>query len=369
MRSRVMRRKEKSILLSLSALILMFTPVTASAGMLGDPNATVREQLETWDGAQAFLALTEVAAQRCPRFERLLDREREELVVLVPPNAAIADWLRIAPETFDGLSTEEIVDKWQEVTAGRDVEPRDLCRLLRRHFSRSEAQTVQELLNRGFITTVNGEEIPVAIGKGGVTFDDQAPITVRDVATLNGVIHFLGQSLAQDSPPPSSNVVRVYTTASGINTNLGGLVGADAACQRNADTVGLGGTWTAWLSDSETDAVDRIPDGRYELPDGTLIAEDIADLTDGRLKAPINQDEDGTILTGQTLTGTNGDGTRESDNPEDYCGDWTTPADPSAQNLARTGYSSKYLTEQWTNTTDNSCSETQYQIYCFGITP
>jgi hypothetical protein len=201
----------KSMLLGTFAAALMLVPPSESQAVeLGNENITVGEQLEKWDGAQAFLAVVDLAVPQCARFKRLLRREKESLVVLVPTNEAIADWLRLDPKTFDGLTTGAIVDAWPEITIGRDVEPRDLCRLLRRHFSRSGAQTVQELLDRGFITMVNGDEIPVAIGRGGVVFGGKAPATVRDVATLNAIIHFLEQSLAQDSPPPSSEVVRVF---------------------------------------------------------------------------------------------------------------------------------------------------------------
>jgi hypothetical protein len=37
----------------------------------------------------------------------------------------------------------------------------------------------------------------------------------------------------------------------------------------------------AWLSDSSMDVKDRIPVGRYELLDGTLVAGDLPDLLDG----------------------------------------------------------------------------------------
>jgi len=47
-----------------------------------------------------------------------------------------------------------------------------------------------------------------------------------------------------------------------------GLAGADAICQLHASTAGLGGTWRAWLSDSATDAIDRINDsGPWYLVD------------------------------------------------------------------------------------------------------
>jgi hypothetical protein len=57
------------------------------------------------------------------------------------------------------------------------------------------------------------------------------------------------------------------------------------------NAAGLSGIWTAWLSDENTDARDRIPDGQYQLLDETLVTNDKDDLTDGMLKATINLDE------------------------------------------------------------------------------
>jgi hypothetical protein len=96
---------------------------------------------------------------------------------------------------------------------------------------------------------------------------------------------------------------------------MGGLAGADAKCQAEADgpaSIVPSGTYLAWLSDG-TDS----PDTRftksshpYMLPDGTKIAEDFTDLTDGSILHAINIDPTGKRL-GQKLfwTGTNADGT------------------------------------------------------------
>jgi PKD repeat protein len=171
------------------------------------------------------------------------------------------------------------------------------------------------------------------------------------------------------SAPPDGDVVRAFILGVSPSSNLGGLVGADAICQDSADLHAFGGTWTAWLSDSTIDARDRIPDGRYELLDGTVIAEDKADLTDGRLNAPINLSDEGQIIDRPIWTGTNADGTREGDDPEDFCGDWTSPSDPNANNTVITGVSSKFLTGQWTNQAIRNCFDAPFTIYCFGTTP
>ena len=91
-------------------------------------------------------------------------------------------------------------------------------------------------------------------------------------------------------------VVQVFRTSGTYlpGFDFGNLAGGDALCQERAEAVGLNGTWTAWLSDDNTDAIDRIPDGEYQLLSGAgVIADNKDDLTDGSLKAPIFEDEFG----------------------------------------------------------------------------
>ena len=76
---------------------------------------------------------------------------------------------------------------------------------------------------------------------------------------------------------------------------MGGLSGADAICQGEADRAGLGGTFVAWLSTSDTDARDRVDDVLYRRLDGQLVAVDLNDLTDGSIANPINLDVDGGV--------------------------------------------------------------------------
>ena len=97
------------------------------------------------------------------------------------------------------------------------------------------------------------------------------------------------------------NEKTVFVTSVSFNGNLGWLTGADAKCQAQADgpaSIVPSGTYLAWLSDG-TDS----PDTRfaksshpYLLPDGTKIAEDYSDLTDGSILHPINIDPTGQRL-------------------------------------------------------------------------
>ena len=107
----------------------------------------------------------------------------------------------------------------------------------------------------------------------------------------------------------------VFITSSTFKGNLGGLAGADDKCQAEADgpaSIVPSGTYLAWLSDG-TDS----PDTRftksahpYMLPDGTKIAENYTDLTDGSILHAINIDSTGKALGVQPFwTGTKADGT------------------------------------------------------------
>ena len=96
------------------------------------------------------------------------------------------------------------------------------------------------------------------------------------------------------SPPEKT----VFLTSTLQNGNLGGLAGANAICQGLANKAGIGGgrTYMAWLSDDATRSPDTlftkamVP---YVLPNGTMIANDYADLSDGSILSAINVDESG----------------------------------------------------------------------------
>ena len=108
----------------------------------------------------------------------------------------------------------------------------------------------------------------------------------------------------------------VFITSAKFKGNLGGLAGADDKCQAEADgpaSIVPSGTYLAWLSDG-TDS----PDTRftksahpYMLLDGTKIAENYTDLTDGSILHAINMNSTGKPLGGVQpfWTGTKADGT------------------------------------------------------------
>jgi parallel beta-helix repeat protein len=168
--------------------------------------------------------------------------------------------------------------------------------------------------------------------------------------------------------PPSANVVQVFITQIQYDGNLGGLSGADAICEERAVEGGLTGTsWTAWLSDDDTDAVDRIPDGEYQLVNGTVIADDKADLIDGMLNAAINLDEFGNSKAEFAWTGTNTSGTNTGSN----CQGWTDDSvedfcQPEIPDCGDRGVSSA-TNADWTQLSGAPAQcNSQLSLYCFG---
>jgi hypothetical protein len=80
---------------------------------------------------------------------------------------------------------------------------------------------------------------------------------------------------------------RVFVSSQNGNGNMGGLAGADATCQSEADAAQLTGTFKAWLSDSTASPATRFTHnpgwyvnyGDYPgYQNGAKIADNWADL-------------------------------------------------------------------------------------------
>ena len=157
---------------------------------------------------------------------------------------------------------------------------------------------------------------------------------------------------------------RVFVTLGGWNGNFkgsgtsSGLAVADKRCQDAANSQSLGGKWVAWLSDSTTNAIDRIADvGPWYRLDGRMVFANKAGLT-GNPMVVINMHEDGT--TNNILfpwTGTNANGTKATNN----CNNWT---DGSAGMTGECG-STNSTTGAWTAGSGACVCFIQYNLYCF----
>jgi hypothetical protein len=107
----------------------------------------------------------------------------------------------------------------------------------------------------------------------------------------------------------------VFVTKASFKGDLGRLAGADEKCQAEADDLASivpSGTYLAWLSDGTNSPDTRFAKSSdpYVLPDGTKIAEDFADLSDGSILQSINITPDGKSLGVQIFwAATNANGT------------------------------------------------------------
>ncbi len=122
---------------------------------------------------------------------------------------------------------------------------------------------------------------------------------------------------------------RVFATSTTYRGNLGGVIGADAKCQTQADAATLGGTWRAIISQpvAANWAANRIDYNWDRLVDinGTVIATSPSDLWDGTIASPINIDENGVVQTGNVWTSSTSFGASISENTTvgDNCSNWT----------------------------------------------
>ena len=127
---------------------------------------------------------------------------------------------------------------------------------------------------------------------------------------------------------------RIFVSSQTYNGNFDGITGADASCQVLANAAGLSRTYKAILSDSSTNAVDRLAftgavytvDGQDEI---NLVAKVGSDLwatdTVGNLLARIDYDEEGNSVTSRNpWTGSTGEGFRNDDFCTDNGVDWTS---------------------------------------------
>lgn len=148
----------------------------------------------------------------------------------------------------------------------------------------------------------------------------------------------------------TSGARRVFKLSTGVTGMLGGLAGADATCQAAADANGLGGVWMAWLSDETEGPATRFITHSgmpYVQTDGTMIASNWADLTDGTLAAGINRTAAGVEGGGNVFfTNTKSDGSPSGAN---HCSGWT-----SRSGMGAAG--SESMTSTWTEFMSFSCN-------------
>jgi hypothetical protein len=162
----------------------------------------------------------------------------------------------------------------------------------------------------------------------------------------------------------------VFVTSSTHDGNLGGLAGADAICQGLASSSGslaARGTYKAWLSSSDVSAGDRLAHSAvpYKLVDGTEVASDWVDLTDGTLTHSISITEGGSPLSGSTervWTNTQADGALHFTQGGLNCVSWTQESGGGLTGVA--GFLSSTGSD-WTDGDAQSCDSASVRLYCF----
>jgi len=168
---------------------------------------------------------------------------------------------------------------------------------------------------------------------------------------------------------------RVFMTSTTYNANLGGVAGANSKCQDRANAASLGGNWKAWISTSTSSPSTTFTQSSYPyvMTNGTQIASNWNDLTNGSISTTININEFGNVVPfngsgsfpscGSWLGGyfimhwssTKADGTYNppSGSCHTTCSDWT----------GTTGGGDIWI--QWNNRNTASCGDALYRLLCF----
>lgn len=140
-----------------------------------------------------------------------------------------------------------------------------------------------------------------------------------------------------------------------------GVEAADAICQLRAKAADLGGTWIAWLSTSELDAVERVEAlGPWRLVGGGIAFDQRAQLYGEPLVA-LDRDERGEqvdphdVYRAKVWTGTRAGGSKHADT----CNDWT-----STSALGQYGVASGTFT--WTDFSTGLCGN-KYRLVCLEL--
>jgi hypothetical protein len=147
---------------------------------------------------------------------------------------------------------------------------------------------------------------------------------------------------------------RVFVTRATFAGNFGGLVGADAQCNSFAVAAGLRGTWRAWLSDSATNALDRMADvGPWVDMKGNRVFRDKAQMM-GFPDIGVAFNETQGMIASTVWTGTVLGGSKATS----HCGDWTGGGD-------RQGITGNAITpDSWTDAGPRSCTDS-HSLLCF----
>jgi hypothetical protein len=187
----------------------------------------------------------------------------------------------------------------------------------------------------------------------------------------------------------------VTSVGVGNGADTGGLAGADAQCQKLAQSAGAGGhTWHAYMSTQAANgqpavnARDRIGKGPWTNAKGAVVAKDLAELHgQNNLTKQTSLSEKGDVINGRgdtpnrhdALTGTQPDGTAFPAGDDRTCGNWTSSTKGSAMlgHIDRQGLRDDDASHSWNSShpsrgPDGGCSQNDLKstggdglFYCF----
>jgi hypothetical protein len=218
------------------------------------------------------------------------------------------------------------------------------------------------------VSTVRG-----AMGEangGGTSWTDALALdpTCDTIGRLRCVETTSGPALP--SRHPAATKKAFLTSVSGTGnlstwTDAGGLTGiaaADAVCQARARFAGYANSqnFKAWMS-SSTSAYSRfLTNGPWARPDGVVIATSKADLTDGRLNAPLYLTETNAYAAGNTDTGSVWTGTSAFGSATfTYCSIWTVASTLYTGTTGRFDLSDG----RWASAVSSVCTDVE-RLYC-----
>jgi len=212
------------------------------------------------------------------------------------------------------------------------------------------------------------------VGTGSATAVYWAGKTMLPCSALLHLACF--QATAGDALPiePWQPAALAFVTSNNLSAKLEtwpentaaatGIAAGDSICRTFAANGHLPGAdfFLAYLSDSASIAAkDRLSiNGPWSRLDHYRVADDLVELTSGRLKVPIAVDETGAVpyqVQGE-WTGTNIDGTPTGA----ACGDWTSNSSGDVASWGKNGYASS----EWIDLADNAACSGGKALYCLG---
>lgn len=170
------------------------------------------------------------------------------------------------------------------------------------------------------------------------------------------------------SANPQATGKKIFSTSIFGDADLGGWAGAggntgidagDAICQTLAAAASLpdANLFEAWLSDSTTNAIDRIAsDGPWVRVDGMMVASSKSSLVNSWLLTSISLDEQGVYSENGIWTSTLSNGNYAGA----ACSDWTSS---SLSTVGHYGISTYADGSQWTSRSTSGCGQLR-ALYC-----